>query len=306
MSRWSLSSLCAKRSVLTLVLLGGLWGAAAAPAAAQGRDTRLYSAQAVVRVTNIASTAKFINYGYREGLSILGGWIEGRSYLTFSTRLIQGVDYLLLAAGDNDAQDVDLEIVDANGNVLAKDDGKQAYAIVTFRPRVTAYYTLRLTLFKSRNNLPCVCAMTILKKNGWDVPVKNLDTACDKIGTALEAMDRGAQKFGKRVDFHRASNQWAFFGAVLREGENLSVTDMTMGTGDRLFVGAGDRFADTVRLDLETADGRLVKRDLKNGPVSSLDFGAAGGMHGLRVHNVRATGPAVVLMAVMDLYTPRR
>jgi hypothetical protein len=74
-----------------------------------------------------------------------------------------------------------------------------------------------------------------------------------------------------------------------------------MDLGDRVFVGAGDDFAKVVNLDLENANNQAIKQDFKMNPVSVLEFATNGGMHGLRLHNVQAQGPAVVLMAVMDI-----
>jgi hypothetical protein len=294
------------RSVLAgrlapLVLAGLLLAAAPVPAHAQGKATGQFMNEAVVRVTDLAARANFINYGYNDGVSILGGWVDEKAHLTFTTPLAANVEYLFLAGGDNDAADVDLEILDDRGNVLAADLGVAPDAVVQFRPKVQGTYTLRMTLFKSRNSVPCVCVTTILRKNGWNLPVKNLDKATGKIMRALEGGDQAAQRQGLRVDLRRASNQWAFYGGVLRQGDNLAVKNLDLGRGDRLFVGAGDDFASVVNVDLENNNAQALKRDGKQGPVSVIDYGANGGTYGLRVHNRRATGPAVVLMAVLDI-----
>jgi len=142
---------------------------------------------------------------------------------------------------------------------------------------------------------------TVLKKDGWKVPVKNLDTATDQVINAMIRADDAAKRFSRRVDLRRAPNQWAFFGGVLNKGENLSVINLGLGVGDRLIVGGGDNFARTLHLELDDNSGRVLKRDPKNSPVSVLDYGATGNLHGLRIHNTDATGPAVVLMGLFDI-----
>ena len=292
--------------LVPLVLVNLLFAGITAPVHAQGKTTGQFMNEAVIRVTNVANGVKFINYGYNEGISILGGWVDEKASLNFTTPLQAGKEYLFLAGGDNDAQDVDLEILDSRNNVVAADVRVAPDAVVAFNPKVGGTYTLRMTLFKSNNRVPCVCVTTILRKNGWNVPVGNLDKASGKIIKALETGDQVAQRTGQRVDLRRANNQWAFFGGVLRQGESMGVNKMSLGFGDCLFVGAGDNFASVINLDLEDASGKAIKQDLKNNAVSVLDCRAQGGTNGLRLHNVRATSPSVVIMSVMDIYTPGR
>jgi len=147
--------------------------------------------------------------------------------------------------------------------------------------------------------------ITILKKNGWTLPVGNLDKATTKITGALQLADEMVQKNGQRADLRRASNQWSFYGGVLRQGADMGVTNLNLGFGYRVFVGAGDAFAQAVNLDLTDANGLVVQQDRKYNAVAALDYFPNGGAYGVRVYNARATGPAVVIMAVLDVYPAR-
>lgn len=301
MFRSSLPHIPGKAVLLALVLPAWLcWGLPEAKA--QGKSTGQFMAEAVVRVTNIANGPGFRGFGYADGISIMGGWVNERASLDFSFDLLGGVEYKFVAGGDLDASDVDLDILDAGGRVVASDKGLQPEAIVALRPAANGRFTLRMTLFQSNKGVPCVCTAVILKKDGWTVPVKNLDNATDRIINAMIGGDNAAKKFGKRVDLRKAPNQWAFFGGVLRKGTEMSVINLDLGFGDRLFAGAGDNFAKVVHLELNDNAGRLLKRDPMSTPVSVLDFGAAGGRHGLRIINTDSTGPAVMLMAVFDIF----
>jgi len=293
--------LCA--SLLGIALLAGV----APRAQAQGKATGQFMDQAVVRVTDLAASPKYAKYGYSDGISILGGWMNQGGKLSFTMDLNGGTDYLLLAGGDKDAEDVDLEILDATGAVVASDTAVSPEAIVPFTPRRNGRFTLRMTLFQSKNKFPCVCAMTVLKKDGWTVPVKNLDAAMDRMAKALEGGDNAAKKIGQRVDLRKADNQWAFYGGVLKQGDSLSVMNVASGRGDLLFVGTGDNFAQTLRVDVENNEGtKVLKTDKKAGPVSVVEYRGDGARHGLRVTNVKSKGAAVVLMGAMDLYEPRQ
>jgi len=310
MSRLSQSRLFANAGALFAVLTALLF-VNATPASAQGKATGNFMAQAVVRVTDNADkinkgrvNAGLGTYGYNEGISILGGWVNPNSSLSLTTDLKANVNYLFLADGDFDAADVDLEILDANGFAVASDLRANREAEVYFTPQVNGKYTLRMTLARSMNNVPCVCAAVILNENGksWKVPVKNLDDATDNVVKALDNGDKAAQRLGHRLDLRRADNQWAFFGGVLTQGTNFGVSKLSLGNGSGLAVGAGDKFSRVINVDLENDQNQAIKQDLKQNAVSVIDFAVNGfGQHGLRVHNIRSNGPSVVLMAVMDI-----
>jgi hypothetical protein len=286
--------------VLCLSCLGVLVGSR--PAQAQGKASGTYLTEAVTRVTNLAGIAKLGNYGYNHDISILAGWVQKGGSLSFNLQLDAGAEYLFLAGGDNDAIDVDLEILDKNGKVVASDMRPDPEAIVTFRPRDTGRYTLRLILDRSQKNVPCVCVATILKKGGWNVPFGNLDKATGNLTKLLADVDRAiAQKANKRLDLRNANNQWAVFGAVLPQGQQTTVTHMTLGQGDRLFVGVGDGNASHLDLFLLDSKNKQIK-----GPQGQLDtpfivYRPGTGTHGLRIQNRSSFGPTLVMMAVMDV-----
>jgi hypothetical protein len=272
----------------------------------KAEDVAKFMNQAVVRVTNIANQAKGVgNLGYENGVSILGGWIQQNKSLSVTYNLPAGVDYVFIAGGDNDATRVDLEVLDANNTVLARDNANAADSVVAFTPQVAAKYTLRLSLVQAKNNVPCVCALVILKKNGWNVPVQNLDKAVGKVMKALDLVDKEAQKLGKRIDLFQGNGQWAFYGGVLNPGQNMSMTNLNFGFGDRFYLGVGDDFATVTHLQLEDAKGNQLKRDPLNNAVSVLEYNHAGATHGLRLYHTQGTAASVVLMAAFDVYVPK-
>src|SRR5436309_3242261 len=109
-----------RRKGLTLaVIAGALLLVPAGPVHGQGKDSGLYLAEAFTRVTDNAALAKkLVGYGYSDGISILGAWINAGENAAIDLPLTAGTSYIFLAAGDKDAEDVDLEILDAKGAVL--------------------------------------------------------------------------------------------------------------------------------------------------------------------------------------------
>jgi serine/threonine protein kinase len=272
----------------------------------KAEDVAKYMNAAVVRVTNLADKANTLNnFGYDNGISILGGWVEEKKNLTVTLTLTGGVQYLFLAAGDNDAVDVDLEILDAGNNVVAKDTDTNPDAVVNFTPPANGKYTVKMTLYQSKNKVPCVCVTVVLKKDGSKVAVNNLDKAVGKIMKAMEAGDKALfDKSGKRIDLFQGAGQWAFYGGVLNQGSDMSMTNLTFGSGERYFLGVGDDSAQVIKLTLEDSSGKAIKTDSVSSSTSVLDYTATGGTNGLRIYNTQSTGPSVVLMAVFDAYTP--
>jgi serine/threonine protein kinase len=275
---------------------------AKAPANSQRTETvNKYLNDAVIRVTNVADKVNILNFGYESGISIFGGWVEHKKDLQFDITLQAGVEYLILAGGDGDALDVDLAILDASGTVVAKDEETNPDAVVPFTPKATGRFTIKMILFDSKDKAPCVCVTCILKKDGWRVPVHNLDAAVGKMLKGMAAADKALiDQAGKRM--YQGPGQWTFYGGVLKQGESMSMGKLNFGSGERRFIGAGDDFSSAVKLQIEDAKSKALKADTFVNPVSVLDYQVAGAVHNLRIYNTQATGPSVVVMSVFDIY----
>jgi hypothetical protein len=149
-----LASVCA--------LLAGLNGAGAQDG--QG----IFITQAAARLQKGIDAANKDGYKLKDNsFSIGGGWIKQskKDWVSlYKLNLQPGKDYRFLASGDSDARDVDLEVLNPNGDVVASDTAKDPNAIVDYRPKVGGQYTVRVRLFESRSNLPCVCLGIVLVK----------------------------------------------------------------------------------------------------------------------------------------------
>ena len=102
-----------------------------------------------------------------DGFSIGGGWLkQGKdNWVTLvTTTLKSGQQYRLVAAGDMDAKDVDIQILNADGTVVASDTLTEPTATVNYTPGLTARYTIRIRLYASINSEPCVCMCILMTK----------------------------------------------------------------------------------------------------------------------------------------------
>jgi hypothetical protein len=99
-------------------------------------------------------------------LSIGGGWLrQSTEWVTlYSVQMEGGRLYRVVAAGDGDARDVDVEILNAKQNVVAKDEKVDPTATVNYRPPVTGRYTVRARLYDARGNEPCVVLAIVMVK----------------------------------------------------------------------------------------------------------------------------------------------
>lgn len=135
-------------------------------ASAQGQG--VYVTQASAKLTKLIDTGNKDGFGLNDNtFSIGGGWLKQSTtnwVPLFTVQLTGGKSYRFLAAGDNDAKDVDLEVLDANGKVVAQDSETDPTATVDFTPNATGRYLVRIRLYGSDNNLPCVCLGIVMSK----------------------------------------------------------------------------------------------------------------------------------------------
>lgn len=73
---------------------------------------------------------------------------EGESF-TIKSTCYNTVTYYILAAGGDDALDVDIEVYDANGNLVSDDSDDNRAAVATFAPRWTGTFYFKVKLYSS-------------------------------------------------------------------------------------------------------------------------------------------------------------
>lgn len=151
-----------------LVSVAVILGGADRASAQQG----VYVSQAAARLTKLIDDGNKAKFSLQDNsFSIGGGWLK-QSTTTwvplFTVQLTEGKSYRFLAAGDNDAKDVDLEVIDEKGKIVASDTATNAEAIVDYNPTVSGRYLVRIRLYDSvaENNtkVPCVCLGIVMSK----------------------------------------------------------------------------------------------------------------------------------------------
>jgi hypothetical protein len=128
----------------------------------------IYIEQASARLDKLVESANKTGYFLpNDAFSIAGSWVKQDKKVwvpLVTVRLTAGKEYRFLATGDNDARDVDLDIQDADGKTVAIDDDVNPAALVNFTPTRSGDFTIRVRLYESRDDLPCMCLAIMLVK----------------------------------------------------------------------------------------------------------------------------------------------
>ncbi len=243
---------------------------------------------------------RMTGYGFDDGISILGAYVQPGATVAINRPLQGGKRYLLLAGGDNDARDVDVELLDDDGQVVARDDPNRPLprAAVQLVPPRDGTYKLRLKL--NGAGTACFCACALLREGGWNVRLEVLAKATLRLILFCNLVD---ERHKGSVRFHKEGNQWAVYGSILREGEEMVASNLGLGDGRRVAVAAGDDGARDVNLYLLDDVGREVARDEAPNPTPLIEHRAVRGQrYGLRWTNVASAGrPALVMTTLLEL-----
>ncbi|MBI5480034.1 MAG: hypothetical protein HY906_14300 [Deltaproteobacteria bacterium] len=252
-------------------------------------------AAAIARVLGGAVAAeRKTNLGFDRGVTFMGALLRPKAFINWRMQMEAGTRYAFLGGGDDGASDVDLAVIDANGQTLARDQLADAKPVVDFTPRQTGVHVVRMTLAQASG--PAFCALAVLRQGGFTVPVKNLTASLQKIMAAGRLASQRAA-----VRFHEEPNQWALFGAVLRPGDTTTISGLHLEGRQHVFVLAGDANAKVLDLSLLDARGSLVKKDDKPDQVAVVVARTVDGSYQVAITNVESTGPALVTAVILDV-----
>jgi hypothetical protein len=154
-------------SVCAFGVLAVLVGANRASAQGQGP----YITQASARLAKLVDAGNDKGYNlHNNSFSLGGGWLkQSEEWVSiYSIQLTAGKKYRFLATGDDDAKDVDLRVLNAKGDVVAKDESTAVDAVVDYSPKTTGKYKVEIRLFASKKaggrEVDCVCISAVMVK----------------------------------------------------------------------------------------------------------------------------------------------
>jgi hypothetical protein len=243
--------------------------AAAAPAA-RATDAIDYMTQATARVASAAQVAGDVaNYGYIGEDCFLGAYLDQGSDVNFErSDMAAGQDYMLVAAGDDDATRVDIAVLQ-EGVVVARSEQVEGRALLRFCPSGAGKYTIRVRLAGCSSSGSFVSLMT-LKKDGFTVPVSHLTSAAGHLLALCRRVDQRVRENGCQTRFQDAHNQWCVFGSILKTGQSGGVAHLNPDAGDQIFLVAGDDDTRSVELRLADNDGSVLDHSRADEPCAAL------------------------------------
>jgi len=205
-----------------------------------------------------------IGYGYAEGACMAGVLLHPKESYSLSRRFKEGVPYAIIAGGDSDAIDIDVEIIDSRGILVIRDDREDRMGVIEWTPEVTGEYNLRVNLFDGKRE--AFCAFAILRRDGYDIPLKDAVHAAGKFfGDCLQIVAT-AQKNKSAVDFLSGAGQAGLWGTVLPKGESMTLSGVVPGDGTSVILSHGSDEA--IDIDMHLLEGiKVVAQDI--GPDSS-------------------------------------
>jgi hypothetical protein len=199
------------------------------------------------------------SWGYKDGACFLGGLITDGGTLSISVPFEAGRTYLLIAAGDDDAVDVDLKVVGRSGWTIAEDRDNSAAAVVEFRPSASGTADVEVTLYRSRENTS-YCSLVLLSDRGWALPLDSMTSSLAQVIAAYGVLHQSGGADNVSID----RNVWSLVGAITRGGGTQNVTGLAVPEGTHAYFAATHLNRGDVDLRVrQSASGRLVGEDLR-------------------------------------------
>ncbi|MEZ6104844.1 MAG: hypothetical protein R3B96_01690 [Pirellulaceae bacterium] len=235
----------------TLMLLTGLLASNSLQVMAQEEESEWvpgkYMIQAVGEMLDAADVLqRDLKYGYAEGACMVGVLLQPQGDYTMTRRFEKGIEYAIVAGGDEDASDIDVEILDSKGNVVIKDDSEDRLGVIEWTPTTTGEYRVRVKLFEAR--IESFCAFTVLRKGGYQIPLQQAVDAAGKFFRDCNGIVSVAEDRGNTVGFLSEDGQAGIWGCVLPRGESLTMTNVIPGEGQAVMLGRGND--DDVDIDI--------------------------------------------------------
>jgi hypothetical protein len=134
---------------------------------AQGVKQGAYVTQAAARLAKLVDSGNGAGFALaNNSFSLGGGWLKkSEKWISiYSVNLVEGKKYRFLASGDDDAKDVDLRVMDSDGNQVAIDQKIDLNAVVDYIPAKTGKYLVQIRLFNSNSNYDAVVLSAMMIK----------------------------------------------------------------------------------------------------------------------------------------------
>ena len=194
-------------------------------------------------------------FSFGDKLFLAGALLEMGETIALDVELSKGKAYTFIGGGDEDVLDLDLYIVDANGEVAASDTEDDGTPIPDFVPEESGIYSVRMQLVAGEQSTSFV-SLAILTEGGITLEDESFN------GNSSAFYGRGEQMNLLSVGgirWHDVDNQWCLFGLLLEQGESWNLSNMRMGAlQHQYYVTANKEQVTDIEVQVMTARGKLI------------------------------------------------
>lgn len=235
------------------------------------------------------------HFGFDDGICLLAAYMEKGAEISWNMALDHNSEYVFIGGGDEDASDIDIILIDRDGEVVGQDQEEDNNPVVTFSPPYTGIFTLKLKLYECDAS-GSFCGLTIMKDYANAVPVSNLDEA---IETIISYGSRVNSKYP--VKFHDSPNQWCLFGSILGSGETETVSRLNLGDLNHIILAAGDSNLNDADLCLlNNATNQEISCDRDDDAIPALRLSTKESLrYKLQIMNVKSSGKSLIMTAIL-------
>lgn len=252
-------------------------------------------------VEDVFATARRVAIAEEYGLSeagncLLGAFVEPGATVSMNFELKAGEEYFFIGGGDEDVEDLDMTLVDKDGNEVGEDRLPDAVPIVRYTPDADGVFTMNIELASA--DVQSFCAVIVLRKGAPNHPLEQMQAALVRSVRQAEAMGSGEAE-GSR--YLAVANRWALLGSLLQAGQVTTITNVSAEGRKLGFSAVGDDNVKDVSLrllsrgtQLDADTGSAPSASLKRSPSKqeSLD---------IELSVPQADGRALVILSVLEL-----
>lgn len=212
-------------------------------------------------------------YGYDDyDLCLVGVYMQPYTLYGMTRYFEPGTSYIVIAAGDEDATNVDLRISNETYEVVAQDLETDRIAIVEFTPKAGANLTIEVELYEA--NTASFVSFVVLREYGVQISRNDLDIAAASLMNQGETMNQDQEAVSRylRFNFDYLLPQSCLFGGLVAGGDQRALTNLSMGGGDARVIAAGGSNVDDIDLILYDSSGYELVSDVQTNALPVVDY----------------------------------
>jgi len=235
------------------------------------------STAVVAALAKVRAADKNGNIGfYTGGWCTFGAFLRSGQSISMTTQLDKGKGYVFVAAGDDNASDVDVEVQSESGIRLASDTDSDKAAVAGLIAERSGEHRVKTTMYRAKGESFCVLIM--LEVGQKSLPAEALAQCMAKWVTGSAALHAASQKNdGTALTLKHGDRDWVFFGAALEDGDSVTFSGMSPGRGRAVLYACGDENATDIDAAAKDSDGDTIAEDEDDDPTPIVQWSASAG-----------------------------